>query len=124
MQFNLEHPDYKYFLRGADGNGALVNDRRLTASFVLSPNALVEAWPVRDAKAMRPDDVAPLLDLKPELVVLGTGATQVFPPAAVLAACLQHGIGIEVMSNDAAARTFSVLAGEGRRAAAGFILPG
>ena len=49
MQLNLERPDYQYFLRGADGAGALVNDRRLTASFVLSPNALVEGWPVRDA---------------------------------------------------------------------------
>ena len=124
MQLNLERPDYQYFLRGADGAGALVNERRLTASFVLSPNALVEDWPVRDAKAMTPEDIAPMLELKPELVVLGTGATQVFPPAAVMAACLQRGIGLEVMTNDAAARTFSVLAGEGRRAVAGFILPG
>ena len=57
-------------------------------------------------------------------MVLITGATQVFPPAAVMAACLQRGVGLEVMTNDAAARTFSVLAGEGRRAVAGFILPG
>ena len=105
MQFNLEHPDYKYFLRGADGNGALVNDRRLTASFVLSPNALVEDWPVRDAKAMTPEDITPMLELKPELVVLGTGATQVFPPAAVMAACLRQGVGLEVMTNAAAARS-------------------
>ena len=86
MQLNLERPDYQYFLRGADGAGALVNERRLTASFVLSPNALVEDWPVRDAKAMTPEDITPMLELKPELVVLGTGATQVFPPAAVMAA--------------------------------------
>jgi uncharacterized protein len=31
-------------------------------------------------------------------------------------------VGFEVMSNEAAARTFAVLAGEGRRVAAGFIL--
>ena len=51
-----------------------------------------------------------MLALKPELVVLGTGAVQVFPPAAVMAACLTRGIGIEVMDNAAAARTFNVLA--------------
>ena len=54
--------------------------------------------------------------------MLGTGAAQVFPPAAVMAACLSRGIGIEVMTNAAAARTFNVLAGEGRRVVAGFIL--
>ena len=41
-------------------------------------------------------------------------------PVQVLS-CLQRGIGIEVMSNAAAARTYSVLAGEGRRVVAGFV---
>ena len=122
MQLNLERPDYQYFLRGADGATALVNDRRLTRSFVVAPNALLEDWPVHAAGAMTPADLDILLALQPELLVLGTGATQQFPPAAVMAACLQRGIGIEVMTNAAAARTYSVLAGEGRRVVAGFML--
>ena len=123
MQLNLERPDYQFFLRGADGTGALVNDRRLQRSFVIAPNTLVEDWPVHDAGAMLPTDLDALLALNPELVVLGTGAQQCFPPAAVMAACLQRGIGIEVMTNAAAARTYSVLAGEGRRVVAGFVFP-
>lgn len=123
MQLTLERPDYQYFLRGADGESALVNERRLTASFLIAPDALVEDWPVRDARTMAAADLAPLLALAPELVLLGTGPAQVFPPAATLAACLQRGIGIEVMSNAAAARTYTVLAGEGRRVAAGFLFP-
>jgi uncharacterized protein len=123
MQLNLERPDYRYFLRGADGSGALVNDRRLERSFIVAPEALLEDWPVADAQAMAPADLDALLALAPELVVLGTGAQQRFPPATVMAACLQRGIGIEVMTNAAAARTYSVLAGEGRRVVAGFILP-
>lgn len=122
MQLNLERPDYTYFLRGADGTQALVNDRTLARSFIIAPDTLVEDWPARDAKAMVPADLEPLLALNPELIVLGTGATQVFPSAAVMAACLSRGIGIEVMDNAAAARTFSVLAGEGRRVVAGFLI--
>lgn len=122
MQLNLERPDYRYFLRGADGTAALVNDRRLSRSFVIAPDALLEDWPVADPHAMDAADLEPLLALQPELVVLGTGGGQVFPPAAVLAACLQRGIGIEVMTNAAAARTYSVLAGEGRRVVAGFVI--
>ena len=122
MQLNLERPDYAYFLRGADGSAALVNDRRLATSFAVAPDRLVEDWNVSDARRLAPDDLAPLLHLEPEVIVLGTGATQVFPSAAVMAACLGRGIGLEVMSNSAAARTFNVLAGESRRVVAAFVL--
>ena len=122
MQLNLERPDHEFFLRSADGASALVNDRRLQASFVLAPDRLIEGWGVSEAKALAPADMEPLLALEPEVILLGTGATQVFPPAATLAACLSRHVGVEVMTNAAAARTFNVLAGEGRRVVAGFLL--
>ena len=123
MQLILERPDYEFFLRRADGRGALVNERALDRSFIITPNALVEDWSVRDVQHMLPADLDSLLALAPELVVLGTGAIQVFPPAEVMAACLTRGIGIEIMDNAAAARTFNVLAGEGRRVVAGLVFP-
>lgn len=123
MQLTLERPDYRYFLRGADGASAWVNDRRLSVSFVVTPDVLIETWPVRDVRRMTPADLDTVLTLSPELVVLGTGPTQAFPPAAVLAACLQRGIGLEAMTNAAAARTYTVLAGEGRRVVAAFVFP-
>lgn len=122
MQLVHEQPDFEFFLRGADGRSALVNDRLLTASFIVAPDRLVEDWPVPDAATLRPDDLAPLLALQPELIVLGTGERQVFPPADTQAMCLSRGIGLESMANAAAARTYDVLAGEGRRVVAGFIL--
>ncbi len=122
MQLHEDKPDYEYVLRGADGQSALVNERTLRRSFIVAPGALVEEWPVTDAGSLRPDDLAPLLALQPEVVLLGTGERQAFAPAATQAACLQRGIGLEAMTNAAAARTYSVLAGEGRRVVAGFIL--
>lgn len=122
MQLTLENPDHTYYLRGADGQAALVNERRLDTSFVLAPDHLIENWAVGDVRELSPDDLAPLLALEPELIVLGSGERQVFPPAATQAACLGRGIGLEVMTNAAAARTFNVLAGEGRRVVAGFVL--
>lgn len=124
MQLTLEPADHDFVLRGADGEAALVNDRRLTRSFVIAPHALVEDWPVDDASTMGADALAALLALEPEVVLLGSGTRQVFPPAATMAACLGRGVGLEVMTNAAAARTFTVLAGEGRRVVAGFVLPG
>lgn len=122
MQLILERPDYQYFLRRADGRAALVNERTLLASFAIAPDWILEDWPVRNVPGMDAGDLGPLLDREPELVILGTGTTQVFPPVEILAACLTRGIGIEAMDNAAAARTFNVLAGEGRRVVAAFIL--
>lgn len=124
MQLSQELPDYTYALRGADGASARVNERVLVRSFIIAPEALIEDWPVASATLLEPAHWQPVLDLAPELVLLGTGDRQVFPPAAALAACLSRGIGVEVMSNDAAARTYSVLASEGRRVAVALILRG
>jgi uncharacterized protein len=122
MQLNLERPDYTWTLRGADGRHALVNERELRASFVVAPDTLLEDWPVSDASQLDAIQLEPIFAMRPELVLLGTGARQVFPPPAILAAFLTRGLGIEVMTNDAAARTYGVLAGEGRRVVAGFVI--
>jgi len=122
MQLVHEQPDFEFFLRGADGRSALVNDRRLEASFIVAPDRLVEGWPVTDVQSLQVQDLDPLLALEPELIVLGCGAGQAFPPQAVLAACLSRGIGLDAMTNAAAARTYNVLASEGRRVVAAFIL--
>ena len=99
-----------------------MNERELSASFIVTPDTLVDTWPVTAAAELTVAQLQPVLDLNPVLIVLGTGDTQVFPPAQLMAACLGRGIGLEVMNNAAAARTFNILASEGRKVAAAFIL--
>ena len=64
------------------------------------------------------DDFAELLATEPELIVLGTGREHVIPPRELVFAMARAGVGLEVMQTRAAARTFNVLSGEGRRVAA------
>lgn len=122
MQLSEDRPDYAFALRAADGRQAKVNDRVLSRSFLIAPDHLVEDWPVAALADLRPEDLAPVLALSPALVLLGTGSQQGFPEPAVLAACLTRGIGMEAMSNDAAARTYNVLAAEGRKVVLAMIL--
>ncbi|MGH8089223.1 MAG: MTH938/NDUFAF3 family protein, partial [Stenotrophomonas sp.] len=100
MQLNHEIPDFAYAFRSAGGSSVVLEDREqvrmreLGHSFIVTPTALVESWSgAADAKALTPDDLAAVLALAPELVILGTGATQQFPSAAVMGACLTRGIG-------------------------------
>ena len=123
MQLSHERPDYAWVLRGADSRRAKVNDRILERSFALAPDRLIEDWAApATAAALEPAHLDALLALAPELLVLGTGQRQVFPSPAGMAACLTRGIGIEVMDNAAAARTYNVLAGEGRRVVVALLL--
>lgn len=122
MPFVREPIDYTYSLRYVRSDAIGVNDRRLARSFYLSPDALVEDWRPRSISDLLADDLSGPLALEPEVILLGTGDRQHFPPAAILATCLTRGVGIEVMDNAAAARTFSVLANEGRRVVAAFLL--
>jgi len=87
---------------------------------------LAERRPILLANARIIDpsrDLAPLLERKPELVLLGTGERQVFPSGRVLAAFAGCGIGFEVMDNGAACRTFNLLLQEGRDVVLALILP-
>ena len=123
MDLSLQQPGNYLVVRRADAHAVTVNDRELTTSFVLTRDRLIEDWPVTDAAQFGLAEAQTLLDLQPQVVLLGTGAHQVFPPAQTLAACLRQGIGVEVMDNAAAARTYNLLASENRHVVAGFILP-
>jgi uncharacterized protein len=114
----------QFFVRKADATTVTVIDRTLTKSFLLSANEAVENFPARLVEDLDAAAIDRVLALQPEVVLLGTGARVVFPAQVVLGAFLKRGIGLETMDNAAAARTFNVLIGEGRRAVAVFLLPG
>jgi len=122
MELNLERPRDYLFVRRADAHTVVVVDRPFTASIILTRDKVLDDWAVADVAAMTPEHVQPIVALKPDVVLLGTGARQRFPPQAVLAAFLQRGVGVEVMDNAAAARTWDILASEGRNVVAAFIL--
>ena len=84
----------------------------VTADEVLIEPTLQQIGDLSDELAAR------IVGMKPELVLLGTGPTQIFPAAGFGAAFLRAGIGYEVMSTSAACRTFNVLVAEQRRALA------
>jgi uncharacterized protein len=123
MDLSLERPEGYLYVRRVAAHGITLIDRELTSSFLLAPDRAIENWPVTAPETLDASHVEALLALNPELVVLGTGARQAFPAAAFMAGFLRRNIGIEVMDNAAAARTYNLLADEGRRVVAAFILP-
>jgi uncharacterized protein len=99
-----------------------VNGREIRSPLIVMPDKLIEPWPVGDASALSFADFAALVELKPALVVFGSGAQFRFPDPRIIAAFAQERIGFEVMDTPAACRTFNVLASEGRFVAAALLL--
>ena len=92
------------------------------ASLILTPDAIVMPW-AGTFEALTNADFERVRALEPAIVLLGTGARQRFPHPRVYQALIAAGIGVEVMDSGAAARTYNIIAAEGRRVAAALILP-
>jgi uncharacterized protein len=123
MALAQEQPDFRYVPRGVDAAGRVtINDRQFATSFAVSGDQLLADWPPRRVAELQPGDLDALFALQPTVILLGTGSRHAFPAPAVMAAALTRGIGLEAMDNAAAARTFAVLAGEGRRVVAAFLI--
>lgn len=107
----------------AYGNGELrVNESVYRGAVILSAATVIAAANIDNLDELIAFGVSRALTLEPELVLLGTGARQVFPAASCAAQFLRAGIGFEVMDTSAACRTFNVLVGEQRRVAALLLL--
>jgi uncharacterized protein len=120
----IEHrPEGRFSVRAVGADRVLVAERELIRSFLLAPDRLVD-WPPTSLETIDDAAVESVLALNPALVLIGTGARQQLPSPRLLAAFLARGIGLEAMDNAAAARTFNLLAAEGRRVVAAFLLEG
>jgi len=98
----------------------MVNGERRTTSVIVLRDRIM-AWHAADFRQLSEDDFKTLADLDVEIVILGTGATQRFPPRRLTAPLARAGIGLEVMYFQAACRTFNILAAEERKVAAALL---
>ena len=105
-------------IRSVSETAIRVNDTEYNESIVLTPDDRLTMWSNKPIADLTDADFGLVIDSKPEIVLLGTGATNVFPPRELTFAFARKGIGLEIMDTAAAARTFNVLANEGRRVAA------
>lgn len=80
-------------------------------------------WSVTRLTDLTPDAFAEVIARREvvEFVLLGTGLTPGLPPRAVRDALKAAGVGLEFMGTEAAARTYNIVASEGRRVAAALI---
>ena len=118
MDLTLELPGDHLFVREVTDEGIPIKDRLYTGPLLLTASRLETGWPVTRAEELEEAHLEPLFALEPEIALIGTGRKQVFLSPELMMAFYRRNIGVEVMSTDAACRTFNVLVSEERRVAA------
>ncbi len=122
MKFSEDKIDQGYHITGYNQDTIIVSGSPKTSSFIISFEQLIEHWAPTHIDQLRTHHMQPLLELKPELVLIGTGEILKFPSVEHYACLIQQNIGVEIMDSAAACRTYNILLGEGRKVAAGIIL--
>lgn len=122
MEFNLEVPLNQFFIRSVCKKGVRVNQDYFKKPFIISGKRIVPEWNIASVDDIDEESLRIVFDFEPEVVLIGTGNTQVFLPPNVQNHFFRRNIGFEVMTTDAACRTFNVLASEGRHVV-GALLP-
>ena len=123
MKFERDDAAGRNTFTGYGEGHVVVNGKRHASSLVVSGDRLVTDWPAASVESLSADHLAAIVELKPEIVLLGTGARFTFPDPALLAPLHQAGIGVEVMDTPAACRTYNILLAEGRNVVAALIVP-
>ena len=122
MKFHLSQPEGNV-ITGSGPGWVRVGPVEHRESLAIAPDTLVKPWAAGGFDALHEDDFARIGALRPEIVLLGTGARQRFPHPRLYRALIDAGIGVEVMDSAAAARTYNIIAAEGRRVVAAILLP-
>jgi uncharacterized protein len=121
MDLTLQNPGDHLFIRSVSGAGIQVVDTVYPSALILSARELIPDWPVKSVAEIAEWHLEKILGLNPEVVLIGTGSRQAFLPPELMMFFHDRHIGIEVMSTDAACRTFNVLVSESRNVAAALI---
>jgi len=114
MHFTEDKPSGNYIINEYSKNTVTINNECYEKSLYLSPNTFIEHVPLQHSSDLTLQAINFVIELAPEIVILGSGGTLQFPPASIVAHFADNNIGFETMDHSAACRTYSVLSAEHR----------
>jgi uncharacterized protein len=124
MELTLDRPGEHLFVRSVSAEGILIADTLYPGPLVISASELISDWQIGHVRELSEPSLETVFSLDPEIVLVGTGADQVFPAPELLMCFYRRQVGVEFMNTRAACRTFNVLVSEHRRVVAALMPPG
>ena len=122
MYINEDKTELPYPITAYDEQSITVGNLILRNSFILSPKLMITETVPQVFDELTQEHLAPLLELNPELLIIGTGHHSKQISGLMRYFLESKGIGVECMNTPAACRSYTVLLSEGRNMAAVFFI--
>jgi uncharacterized protein len=122
LKLHLSTPGAAHTFTGYGAGYVAVDGRRFERNLIVLPDRIVDDWSAASFDGLAPEHFTALVELRPEIVLLGTGAHLRFPHPEITRALVEARVGLEVMDVQAACRTYNILAAEARHVAAALLL--
>lgn len=122
MKLSEDYSDGSYVIRAYTRGAVTVNNHQYQSSLLLANHTLQPDWPVQHIEQMTPQQWQQIIELQPQVIIIGTGERIQFPHPSTYATVIEQGIGVEFMDSMAACRTYNILLSEDRSVVAGIIL--
>ena len=122
MKLSIDYNTSRYTIMAYETGSVTINNNQYSQSLIVTPEALICPWEACSPEQLNRNHIEALIDMKPEIILLGTGKTLSFPHPSLISIAMQQGIGFEVMDTGSACRTFNVLASEDRKVMAAILM--
>lgn len=119
---DLDENQASYQIRSYKPGSIQVNEKTFTQSIIIAPDKLIEGWFPQTITELTAESLSLIIQLKPDVLLIGTGSTMHFLAAEVYGDLINAGIGVEIMDTSAACRTYNALSSENRKVAAALII--
>ena len=120
MKLHASAPSALNTFSGYGEGFVMVNGQRHEQNVIVMPERLLP-WQAQSFDSLKEEDFQPLLELAPEILLIGTGPRQRFPHPRLTRQLAGKRIGVEAMDLRAACRTYNILMSEERRVAAALL---
>lgn len=119
---NLDENSAAYQIRSFAPGKLQINEKIYTRSLIVTPTRLIENWSPQLISELSSESLIIISNLRPDILIIGTGSKQAFLSADVYGNLINQGIGVEIMSTSAACRTYNALSAENRNVVAALII--
>ncbi len=99
-----------------------INDQFYDNSLLVTAEKINTNWGVKKPEELTVEMLQELLNHQPEIIIIGTGLQHHFLDPMLTLTATQQGIGIEIMTTEAACHTYNILIGEERDVLAALII--
>lgn len=119
---NLDENNATFQITAFSPGKITINQTDYHQNLIITPDTLITDWPVENMEKLTPASLDIILSLKPDVLLIGTGTSLIFPMPALYGHLINQGIGVEMMNTAAACRTYSALSAENRLVAAALFI--